>query len=705
MRKLAALFLSLFLISLPVVADTPKDADAPATTGGAADAPAKSPAKAPKANAAKAGKAGEKTNAGLAAEIEELRQAVQAQQEELQLLKEELAKRDKQIDEARDAAVSANARALEASAKAVAAATSTAEVKATTETLNTTVSTLKTNNEVLTASVAKTEAAVNSTGNANGSGKGQQPENPVAITYKGITLTPGGFVAAETVSRTRAVGGTINTPFNGIPYPGADLSKVSENSFTARQSRLSLLAEGTVGTAKLTGYYEADWLGTGVTSNDRQSNSYVFRQRILYGQVATESGWSVTGGQQWSLVTENRKGIQNRQEMIPLTIDPQYNVGFNWARQYAFRVVKNFSTVAFGVSIEGPAATFGGRGFSVFTPATGAASQNFFIGAPGQGGGLLNFIDTNSAAAGSATSGGANAGYSLNKAPDIIVKAAFDPGYGHYEAYGIISTFRDRIYPCAVVTPAASATTIIKGPALTCAAGVTTPSAAGAFNDSTIGGGVGASARFPLFAKKLDLLVKAQGGDGIGRYASAQLPDATAHPDGTLALIRGGSTLGELEWHPSPKLDVYGYYGAEYAFRAAYQGYRTATAATAAGVTTITTSQTAFGGYGGPTANNSGCSVELPPTATTFTAAQFGATGPTPGSCAGDTRVVWQATLGFWHKFYQGPKGGFRWGLQYSYFNRSPWSGQGSAACIAAGGCGPKANDNMVWTSFRYYIP
>ncbi|HEX8836261.1 MAG TPA: hypothetical protein VF748_04935 [Candidatus Acidoferrum sp.] len=673
MKKLAALVLFLFLTTGLVLADTPKDADPkPAKTA--------DPAK------PKAAKETAKSDPALAAEIEELRRAIQSQQEQLQLLKEELAKRDRQIDEARDAAAAANARAAEASVKANEAANSSAEVKSATATLNTTVSDLKTSNEVLTATVAKAGA---NTG-VSGQGSGQQAEN-VAIQFKGITITPGGFVAAETVSRTRATGATINTPFNGIPYPGSGLAKVSESSFTARQSRLSLLAEGTVGSTKISGYYEADWLGTGVTSNDRQSNSYVFRQRLVFGTVALDNGWSVIGGQQWSLVTENRKGIYNRQEVIPLTIDPQYNVGFNWERQYAFRVVKNFSTAAFAVSIEAPAFTVGGRGFSTFTPATGSAFQNFFLGSPGQGGGLLNFVDTT--------------GYSLNKAPDIIVKGAFDPGFGHYELYGIASIFRNRIYPCAVVTPTPSATTVINGPALTCAAGATTPSAAGAFNDTTLGGGAGASARFPLLAKKLDLLVKAQGGDGIGRYASAQLADTTAHPDGSLALIRGGSGLGELEWHPNAKLDVYAYYGLEYAFRAAYQGYLTAAATTTAGVTTIKTSNTAFGGYGGPTANNSGCSVELPPSPTTFTSATFGATGPTPANCAGDTRVVYEATFGFWHKFYQGPRGGFRWGLQYSYFNRSPWSGQGSAACIAAGGCGPKANDNMVWTSFRYYIP
>jgi hypothetical protein len=67
------------------------------------------------------------------------------------------------------------------------------------------------------------------------------------------------------------------------------------------------------------------------------------------------------------------------------------------------------------------------------------------------------------------------------------------------------------------------------------------------------------------------------------------------------------------------------------------------------------------------------------------------------GTCAGDIRLIQEGTLGFWHKFYQGPKGGMRWGIQYSYITKSGWSGAGSIS--------PKAVDNMVFTSFRYYLP
>jgi hypothetical protein len=678
MKNLAALALSLCLMSGPVLAETPKDANP-------------QPAKPAQSAKPKAAKKVNNSAAAVAAELEQLRQALQSQQEQLSLLKEELAKRDRQIEAAREAAAAATTRAADASSKAAEAVNATAEVKSTASSLNTAVIDMKASNEALKTTVGQEQAAA----------KKAAAEGPASIRYKGVTITPGGFVAAETVFRTRAVSGDINTPFTGIPYPGNALSRVSENNFTARQSRVSLLAESKVGNTKVTGYYEADWLGTGVTSNNRQSNSYVLRERQLWAQAALDNGLSVTGGQMWSLATENKKGIQNRQEAIPLTIDAQYNVGFTWARQYGFRLVKDFGgKFALALAVEGPQATIGGRGFSLATTTTVgtasvATSGNTFLNAPGAGGGLFNFSDAS--------------GYSVNKTPDVIIKATADPGFGHYELFGIISTFRNRVYPCGVVgTNAKDAAPPAVTTTLACSVdGSTSPSSIGAFDDTRTGGGVGASLRVPLFSKKLDFGIKGVAGDGIGRYGSAQLADLTFRPDGTEALIRTVHGLGILEFHPSPKLDVYAYVGGEYAGRAAYQGYNSisitktpAIPATANSPAIPATTTTSFklnqiGGYGSPFANNTGCSTENPPSN------QLTPSGG--GACAGDTRAIFEGTLGFWHKIYQGPKGGLRWGLQYSYFSKSGWSGNNNIP--TATGSSPKATDNMVWTSFRYYLP
>jgi hypothetical protein len=693
MKKIAALTLSLFLTCGTAFADTPKDTPKDADAQPAKPAPAK----------AKAAKKADKSDSAIAAEIEELRQTLQAQQEQLSLLKEELAKRDRQIDEARDAAAAANARAAEATTKATEAVNTTAAVKSTADTLNTTVADLRASNEVLKTTVATAQADE----------KKASEEGPPAIRYKGITITPGGFFAAETVFRNHATSADVNTPFTSIPFEAADLAHVSEFNFSARQSRISMLAQGKVGSAALTGYLEADFLGAGTTSNNRQSNSYVFRQRQLFAQAAFESGWIVTGGQQWTLATETKKGIFNRQEDLPMVVDPQYNVGFTWARQYGFRVVKDFGgKFAVGLSVEGPQATIGGRGFATVTTinagaapstiltsgATTATTGNFFLNAPGASGGLYNAFDAT--------------GYTVNKAPDLIFKVAADPGFGHYEAFGIVSFFRDRIYPCGVVgttagdTPTPVTPTILTG---SCASATpTVVSSFGAMNSSSTGGGFGVSGLWPLFKKKLDAGIKGVAGDGIGRYGSAQLADATARPDGSLALIRTAHGLGRLEFHATPKLDIYAYYGLEYAWRAGYSGYDAVTitktpaipsngTSPAIPATTHTViSTTGIGGYGNVAANNSGCATEGVP---------INDFNPSSGAnCAGDIRIIQEGTLGFWYRFYQGTKGRFQFGVQYSYITKNAWTGTGG---VPAGGAAiaPKGLDNMVFTSFRYYLP
>jgi hypothetical protein len=53
---------------------------------------------------------------------------------------------------------------------------------------------------------------------------------------KGITITPGGFLAAESIRRLRALAADVNTPFNSLTTPGASASNISEFYGSGRQS-------------------------------------------------------------------------------------------------------------------------------------------------------------------------------------------------------------------------------------------------------------------------------------------------------------------------------------------------------------------------------------------------------------------------------------------------------------------------------------
>jgi hypothetical protein len=582
-----------------------------------------------------------------AADVQALKDAIAAQQsaimqqqQQIQELRDELRHKDQGIQQAQTAATDA------AGVASAAQASANSQQAAVTE--------LKGNVADLQGTVANTVVNLQET-------QKQMSESPLALHYKGVTITPGGFLAAEFVRRSRALAADINTPFNSVTMPGASQSAMSEFFGSGRQSRISMLVEGRLKSAKLTGYVEADFLSAAVTSNNNESNSYSLRQRQAWGQAALDSGWSFTGGQMWSLVTETTHGLDNRTEALPMTIDPQYTVGFSWARQFGFRVVKNFNNkVWFGASVEN----------SQETITTHNNAANFLVGSAGNGGGLYNSAITNCTT--SLNSSGAPvttcspaANYSFNPAPDIIAKVAFEPGFGHYEVYGIYTRFRDRVFPCENVTTTAPCT------------GTTGPSAILAYNSSKDGGGFGANARWALYKKnnnRLDFGLHAMYGSGIGRYGTATLADASITNIGTVHLIRNSMGLATVEWH-APKLDIYLNTGAEYASRTA----------------SFDPILNKVVGYGAPQFSNSGCSTETLP---------VNNSGFLPGGlsgCTADTRVVIEGTAGFWYRFYNGPHGRLQWGPQYSYVTRNTWSGNL--------GISPHGINGMIFTSFRYYLP
>jgi len=468
------------------------------------------------------------------------------------------------------------------------------------------------------------------------------------IRFKGITITPGGFMAAEAVYRQRAITNDVNTDFKGIPFTGASNAHVNDLNFSGRQSQINARVQGKLDDVKIGGYFEGDFLSAGVTSNNNQTNSYTFRQRQFWAQAAFESGWTITGGQMWSLVTETKKGTEPLTEARPMTIDAQYNVGFSWARQFGFRISKAFADnkLTMALAVEDPQTTFGGK----------LQTQNSLIASPGDLAGLYNN----------------QANYSFNKTPDFVFKAALDPGWGHYEIFGVVGSFRARTFPCAGV-----------------AASPECPTTGFAANNQGItAGGIGGNARVPLFHHKLDAGIHFFGGSGVGRYGNATLADVTAHPDGTLVGLRSYQALGTLEFHATPKLDIYAYVGGEYDGRAAYVD------ANGKGV-----------GYGSSLLRNDGCSVELSPVNQNTPAGTNATSGVvTPANCQGDIRNIIEGTLGFWYRFYQGPKGRVQYGLQYSYAVRNTWTGT-NGNTEAPSFFTPAAIDNMVFTSFRYYLP
>jgi hypothetical protein len=560
-------------------------------------------------------------------QIRELREQLQSQQAQIDALKQQNADKDAKLAAAQQSAQGAEAAAATASAKVDSLTSSLSTNTAAVTSLNTTVTDLKTTSIGLAQTLSDTKKSIS-----------DQLENPLTLRYKGISITPVAFFAFEGVYRQRSINSDINTPFNSTPYPGAAQAHTSELNFSGRQSRVGGLFEGNTGPFKLSGYVEADFLSAGTTSNDNQSNSYTLRQRQIWGQASTEGGFKLTAGQMWSLVTETKRSTDNRTEVLPMTVDPAYHVGFSWMRQPGVRFQQSFG--------KGFTAALSLEQAEYLYSATNA-NGNFFIGNAGTAAGLYSPL----------------ANYSNNVAPDLVLKGTYDARYGHFEAGVLGRWFRDRYYP--------NQTLVV-------------PSAAGGQNNTKMGGGGFVNIRMPA-TKYLDIGVHGLGGTGVGRYGASSLPDITVHPDGTLEPIKGYQGLASLEGHPTPKLDVFAYWGAEYAQRTTY-------------LSTLGSSAGKLIGYAPITAVNTGCGIETLPTSTGNGFAGAAPYNPgVPANCAGITRVVIEETLGFTYRLYNSPKyGRLQYQGVYSYLTRNAWAGVGGA---------PKATNNMVFTGMRYYIP
>ncbi len=578
-------------------------------------------------------------------QIDALRQQMQSQ---IDALKQSLADKDAQLQQAQQSAADAQAAAAKAQAAVDAQQQAFTDNQTAVSTLESTVNEMKSANAAVVSSLTEETNSIK-----------KQITDPDAIYFKGITLSPtGSFLAGETVWRGAATAGDINTPFTGVPLANSDAYNLSEFFASGRQSRAALKATGKLSSVTLSGYYEADWLSSGTTSNNNQSNSYTMRQRQLWADAKTASGWDFSGGQGWSLATETTQGLTRGTEILPSTIDAQYEAGFVWARQESFRVSKDFGKALFlGISAENA---------ETLNPGGQNLPTNILLGSAGTNGGLYNAAES---------AAGANlVNYSFNLTPDFIAKIAAEPGWGHWELFGIGRSFRDRIYPSAT----AIASQAVCGSA-------TTPC-----NNTVWGGGIGGSVRGPLATNKVTIGLKGLWGDGVGRYGSSTIADVTLRPDGTISPLHGFSALSTVELNPTARLNLYFNYGGDYIARD--------------WTVDNVTGDTLFGktvGYGAYNADMSGCEIE-PASTSSFPTSDPTTPGNSTNGCKGNNKDVQEFTAGWWYNIIAGPKGRLRQGLQYSLIRRDLWSGNGGTLNPSNGAHG---DDNMVFTSFRYYLP
>lgn len=422
-----------------------------------------------------------------------------------------------------------------------------------------------------------------------------------SLVVGGLTITLGGYVEELGVWRNHNEVADIGSSFNtGIPFKNNPLYYMNEYRQSAHQSRVSALIQGNPDPlTDVAAYMEVDFLGAATTANSVESNSYNPRMRQFYATIdRSDMGLHVLFGQAWSMLTMFKDGIIPRQELIPVVPEADYVVGYNWTRNAQLRVAKDFDNEKYwlGLSVESPEVQYYVGPNGTGTPGSTVTYQR-------PGGTLLNPL----------------ANYSLDSVPDVILKAAADPGYGHYEVYGLGRMFQDRVSQVG--------------------AGQT---------DLVPAGGVGAGAVVPIYYgghDVLDLQLSGLAGDGIGRYGAALLPDATIGRNGAPMPVPEVEALFGAIGHPLRSLDIYSYIGTEQesasSFSLAGKGY----------------------GYGSPLYSNSGCNIEL-----------------SSLPCVGNTSAVTQLNFGAWWTFLKSDGvGTFLIGPQYSHTIRQTFKGPGGA--------------------------
>lgn len=364
--------------------------------------------------------------------------------------------------------------------------------------------------------------------------QGQVPDSPLQFRIGSASIIPIGFMDFTGVFRNHNAGGGIGSNFGSIPYDfptsatGINLlNHVNEARLSIQNSRIGFRVDALVKGAHVIGYMEADFLGNNPTNVAVSSNSNTLRSRLYWVDVA-KSKWEFLGGQTWSLITPGRTGISPLPGNLFFSqdIDVNYQAGLVWGRIPEFRFVFHPSSkAAIAVALDNQEQYWGGSagGPKPLLP-TGATVVNGVAGLPGT---QLNDQTTT-----------VNAPQLF---PDVIAKIALDPSPKFHVEFGGV----ERQFRVAVNSTTTAASPIV--------------------HQRLSGGGGFVNLNVQLF-NGFRVLTNNFWSQGGGRYIFGQVPDLIVNPDGSLSAIRTSSTVTGIEYtHKNTFL--YAYYGGIYVYR------------------------------------------------------------------------------------------------------------------------------------------
>src|SRR5262249_8493911 len=146
-------------------------------------------------------------------------------------------------------------------------------------------------------------------------------------------------------------------PFNNVPQ-----GRLTDGYLSLQNSRIGARVDTIVHGAHVLGYWESDFLGNQPTNILVSTNNATLRLRLFWVDVR-KNKWEVLGGQSWSLITPNRKGVSPLPSDIfySQVIDVNYIVGIPWGRFPSARFVLHPSErIAWAMAAENPQQYIGG---------------------------------------------------------------------------------------------------------------------------------------------------------------------------------------------------------------------------------------------------------------------------------------------------------------------------------------------------------
>jgi hypothetical protein len=334
-------------------------------------------------------------------------------------------------------------------------------------------------------------------------------ESPLQLHIGSASITPVGFMDFTAVFRSTNPGSGIGTNFGSIPYNTGVNGNISEFRFSAQNSRIGLRVDAKAHGANVLGYLESDFLGFVPTNAAVTSNSDSLRLRLYWVDVRKDKV-ELFGGQSWSMLTPNRKGLSALPSDLfySQVIDVNYQNGLVWSRNPQFRFILHpTEKIAMGLSLENSEQYIGGSG----------------------GGGLVTLPAAFATPYAKQLNDGTTTLSVPDAHPDVIAKIAFDPNNKlHFEVAGLFRTFR-----------------------------VYNPVDANHYTSHGFGGS--ANVNFEI-AKGVRVVSNNYWSDGGGRWIFGLAPDLIVRPDGSLSPIHSGSTVDGIEVQ-AKNTQFYGYYG------------------------------------------------------------------------------------------------------------------------------------------------